>query len=222
MVGIQARSGSTRLPGKIYKKLGRKSMLEVLYNRVKSIPNTKEYELFPIVIGHTKDKKLKEFCNKKRLAYWGKGQENNLLERYVGAMHFYDLNKGLIRLTSDCPLVPPVWIQQAADRLAHGFDYVTNCNPRTVVDGHDVQGISRKGLDWYASKMKKGEEHLFFQMENDCNLQSKFLKTYKMQAMFSYDIKILNPFHPMNKLSVDTIGDFKRVQYIYETMGNQS
>ncbi|MCB0271885.1 MAG: NTP transferase domain-containing protein [Bdellovibrionales bacterium] len=213
IIGIQARTNSTRLPGKIYYRLGEKSVLEHSYDTCKNVlPN--HYR--PIVLGIASDTKLKEFVNEKGLDhYFATCDENDLLGRYLEAVRACKA-KGVIRITADCPLIDQQWIERVATALL-SHDYVTNTTPRTVIDGDDVQAISAKALEWYA-KTLKSEEHLFYHLEHDPSIRRLFDdQGFSYQSLFSQDTMIPNPYHPDTKMSVDTIEDLEKVRKIYET-----
>jgi len=111
---IQARMESTRLPGKVYKKVLDRHLLEWSVLRCKksklvkkiivAIPDTKESSvLIPIV--------------KKSGAELFLGSLDNVLERYVKAAEEFQVDT-VIRITSDCPLIDPALIDQAVRRYS--------------------------------------------------------------------------------------------------------
>lgn len=98
---IQARMRSTRLPGKIFKKIGGKPILEWVVDRCKLLNNVSE-----IIIATTtneQDDKIVEWCKEQSIPYF-RGSETNVLERYVQCAEFYNLD-WIIRVTSDCPFL---------------------------------------------------------------------------------------------------------------------
>jgi len=106
MIGciIQARMGSTRLPGKILKKIDdEKLVLDFLINQLKSVKCLEK-----IIIATTKkdeDDVIEEFSRKNKLECF-RGDEDDVLERYYQAAKKYGLDI-IIRITSDDPLVDP-------------------------------------------------------------------------------------------------------------------
>lgn len=75
------------------------------------------------------------------------GSLTNVLDRYL-LLSEYDY---VIRLTSDCPNVPPMTINKAVfTAIHHEIDYLSNAweKYRTAIDGHDVEILSQKALCW--------------------------------------------------------------------------
>lgn len=215
IIGIQARSNSTRLPGKIYEKIGEKTVLEWVYDAcVKGALNNKAISTEVIVIGPKEDERLKEFCD-------GLGikcllpdcDENDLLDRYSKSIGDAD---AIVRVTSDCPFISDVIVSNVCKLLLEA-DYVTNTSPRTYPDGWDCQGISMRGLEYY-SGFVYSEEHLFFQLENNSEIQKYFMNAFKIKSLISESETILNPYHPANKISIDTKEDLERLRELHEKM----
>jgi len=81
------------------------------------------------------------------------GGTTNVLSRYLRLKN-YDY---VVRLTSDCPNVPPMVINKAVFTAIHQeMDYLTNAwgEYRTAIDGHDVEIISSKAMQWLEDHAK--------------------------------------------------------------------
>jgi spore coat polysaccharide biosynthesis protein SpsF (cytidylyltransferase family) len=75
------------------------------------------------------------------------GDCKKVLDRYL-KLADYDY---IVRLTSDCPNVPPLVINKAVfTAIHHEIDYLSNSwdGYRTAIDGHDVEIMSNKALKW--------------------------------------------------------------------------
>jgi spore coat polysaccharide biosynthesis protein SpsF len=120
---IQARMGSTRLPGKILLPLGVKSVLEVVLQRVQSAKQLDE-----IVIATSTnelDEPVEALCKD-----WGilcvRGSEQDVMDRFYQAS-ISSKASDIIRITADCPLVDPssidelILIHKSTQRQ---FDYI--------------------------------------------------------------------------------------------------
>ena len=100
---IQARMGSTRLPGKVMKKIGRYPMIELIVKRLKKaksldniiVATSSNKENYPL-INFLKRKKIKYFC----------GSEKDVLSRYYSAATKNKVTT-IVRITADCPLIDP-------------------------------------------------------------------------------------------------------------------
>ena len=100
---LQARMGSSRLPGKVLLKLANKTVLEHDIERIK-----KSKVINDIIVCTTTnsiDEPIVDICNKIKVKYY-RGDEHNVLDRYYKASILYKSNI-IVRITSDCPLIDP-------------------------------------------------------------------------------------------------------------------
>ena len=98
---VQARMGSTRLPGKVLRSIGNKTVIELLLERLHL-----SKKIDQIIVASTvnpKDIPLKEFLEEKGYKC-ELGSEENVLDRYVTVSKLYQADV-VIRITGDCPLV---------------------------------------------------------------------------------------------------------------------
>ena len=98
---VQARLGSKRFPKKIFQKIGNKTVIEILYNRIRSIKLADK-----VIIVTTKNKidnALVNFLKKRRIAVF-RGSEKNVLKRFYDAGKKYS-GKFIVRICGDCPFV---------------------------------------------------------------------------------------------------------------------
>ncbi|QCJ40992.1 acylneuraminate cytidylyltransferase [Bacillus sp. S3] len=140
---IQARMGSTRLPGKILKKVLGKTLLEYQIERVKRSKLINE-----IVIATTisdNDTPIVELCESLGISYY-RGSEDDVLSRYYEAANEFSFET-IIRLTSDCPLIDHEIIDQTIELyLSNQFDYTANIINRKFPRGLDVEVFSKETL----------------------------------------------------------------------------
>lgn len=101
IVIIQARMGSSRLPGKVLKQLGNVDVLTYDIERCRAIKGISEV----IVATSTlpQDDAIVEWCEKYNVAYF-RGSEGDVLDRYVQCAKQYEPDY-IMRVTSDCPFV---------------------------------------------------------------------------------------------------------------------
>jgi spore coat polysaccharide biosynthesis protein SpsF len=141
---IQCRMTSTRLPGKILLPACGKPLLAHMIERLNRVPGIDQ-----IVIATTtnaQDDCLEEFAHKNGLGCH-RGSEQDVLKRIVEAAQKYQ-GDTLVHLTSDCPLIDPIAVQQVIDKYQEGkWDFVSNCLERTYPRGMDTQVFSRKILE---------------------------------------------------------------------------
>ena len=98
---IQARMSSTRLPGKVLKKIQDINVLQHCINRC-----SRSKFLTDIIVATTTnnaDDKIVEYCKQQNIKYY-RGSEHNVLERFYKTATLYNADI-IVRLTSDCPLI---------------------------------------------------------------------------------------------------------------------
>lgn len=157
---IQARTGSSRLPNKIFLPLANKPLLLRMYERVASskLKGT-------VVIATTTDKsddKIEAFCKGHKLNYY-RGHQTDLLDRHYQAAKIYKAD-AVAKIPSDCPLIDPRIIDKVfAFYLDYKdkYDFVSNLHPATFPDGNDVEIMSFEALEnaWLNAKKQLEREH---------------------------------------------------------------
>lgn len=98
---IQARMGSSRLPGKILKPLGNKDVLTYVVERCEKIQGISE-----VIVATTElpqDDRVEVWCKESGIPYF-RGSEEDVLDRYVQTAKKYEPDY-VIRVTADCPFV---------------------------------------------------------------------------------------------------------------------
>ena len=98
---VQARTGSKRLPGKVLKKIGKYSLIELLLKRL-----SKSKKLSKVVLATTKNKNddyLTSLVSKLGYEVY-RGSEDDVLSRYFKVAQ-KNSAKYIVRITGDCPLV---------------------------------------------------------------------------------------------------------------------
>ena len=208
---IQARTGSSRLPGKIMMEIEGKTMLEHMIERI-----LKSKKLDKIIIATTTEKNddVITILAKKMNIDIFRGSENDVLDRYYNACKKYSANI-VVRLSSDSPLLDGEIIDTVIEEYLSGdYDFVGTLapQPRTFPDGLSVEVFSSKLLNYAQLNAKKpsDREHVTLYMltqyqkfkihrvdyENDCSC-------YRFNLDYSEDFqllkKIFENFYPKNK-----------------------
>jgi spore coat polysaccharide biosynthesis protein SpsF len=142
---VQARMTSTRLPGKVLKKVLDKPLLEYQIERLRRVKLADEV-VIATTINET-DEPIVQLCNSLSIPYF-RGSEEDVLSRYyeTAKAHQADL---IARVTSDCPLIDPEVIDQVMKLyIDHQteYDYVSNSLERTYPRGMDTEVFSFKAL----------------------------------------------------------------------------
>lgn len=139
----QARMTSSRLPGKILKEVGGKSLLGYHIERLKK---TGLRIVVATTVNHEDDAVVR-FCEEEHIDCV-RGSETDVLSRFAEVLKCHPA-KYFIRVTSDCPLIDADLILQGVDefiRADHGSLYLSNCFPRTYARGFDFEIASAEML----------------------------------------------------------------------------
>ncbi len=142
---IQARMGSTRLPGKVLKTVLGKPLLEYQLERVRHVQLA--HDIIVLTTAAQRDDIIAEFCEKKKVLCV-RGPEDDVLARYSQAANLRKPD-AIVRLTADCPLIDPRIVEHAIDLYQKKFpqwDYLSNTIERTFPRGMDVEVFSTEAL----------------------------------------------------------------------------
>lgn len=189
---IQARIGSSRLPGKILRNYKNYNLLKVLIQRLNKSKKVKN-----IIIATTKQKeddRVVKFCLDNSLNYF-RGSKNNVLNRYYKASRKYKV-KNIIRITSDCPLIDPVILDKMIlEFKKKRLDYLSNTypEPSTYPDGMDIEIFTYRSLQLankYA-KTKSEKEHVTAYIRRQKRF--KILRTDLLKDMSNFRLTIDYP-----------------------------
>jgi spore coat polysaccharide biosynthesis protein SpsF len=143
---IQARMGSSRLPGKVMQDLAGAPALERLFERLRRVEGA------PLIVLATStlpgDGIIADYVSASPDIKLWRGPEQDVLRRYAEAARHFDLDP-IVRITSDCPLLEPRVIDDliALFHSTPGCDYADNVIPRTFPHGFDAQVVSRSALE---------------------------------------------------------------------------
>jgi len=140
---IQARTGSTRLPNKIFLDIKGKPLI---WHIVSRISYSKMLER--VIIATTTNKRddmLENWARNQKLDVF-RGSEEDVLSRYYEAAQFYDIDT-IVRITSDDPFKDPEIIDLVVSSfLKNKVDFAYNNKPPTFPEGLDVEVFSVSAL----------------------------------------------------------------------------
>jgi spore coat polysaccharide biosynthesis protein SpsF len=143
VVVVQARTGSTRLPGKVMLPLGGRTVLGRMLERVCAAITPDE-----IVVATTTlvaDDAIVEVARRAGVRVV-RGHATELLDRHLQAARAAAADL-VVKIPSDCPLIDPVVIDRVIAAFdEHAHDYVSNLHPASFPDGNDVEVMSRDAL----------------------------------------------------------------------------
>lgn len=140
---IQARMGSTRMPGKVMLPLGDCFGLENLVNRVDS---ASEVDKLVVATSRKRADDIIEWGGEQFGAEVFRGDENNVLDRIYRAAASVEASE-IVRITADCPLLAPSAIDKVLTKFRNtDADYAANILDRTFPRGLDVEAFTMKSL----------------------------------------------------------------------------
>ena len=206
---IYARSNSKRLPNKVLKEINNKSLLEIVYSRVK-----KKSENIPIIVNTSKNKsdnKIVRFCKKNKINFF-RGNLNNVIDSTIKCCKKFELNS-FVRVNADRPYWDfKLMFKMINLYLSKNFDIVTNQHPKNFPRGLACEIASTK--IFYDLKMKKlsksEKEHIF----------NYFYKNSYKYKILNYKDKFYKKVRRIN-LSVDSNKDFSKLEKIYQKIGSK-
>lgn len=199
---IQARMGSTRLPGKILMQVGNKMLLEhilfrltLLHNTVKTIIATSDSIL---------DDQVELFCSSHNVECF-RGSEHNVLDRYYKCATKYNFEH-IIRLTGDNPFPDVEEISNLIDlHLSGSLDYTNSFNNLPIGVGAEIFTYEALVKSWHEGNAPHHIEHV-----NEYMLEHpEIFKTSTLSI-----IKEKN--RPDVRLTIDTKDDFAKSCYIVD------
>ena len=204
---VQARMSSTRLPGKVMKKIVGKPMLELMIERLKYCK-----ELSGIIIATTQnetDQPIVALVNSLNGILLFRGSEEDVLSRYHGAAVMYNAET-VVRVTSDCPLIDADVLDKIVNiyhEKAGTIDYASNIRKRTYPRGLDVEVFSFAALDraFKEATLQPDREHV---------------TEYILQQPEEFRMHDVVDKSDNNSLrwTVDTQEDFELITKIYEAL----
>lgn len=203
---IQARMGSSRLPGKVMKRINDTPLLQILYDRILNSSFTDK-----IIIATTTNREddiIRDFCDDNNIDLY-RGSDWDVLDRfYQTAISQKIKPKNIIRICADNPLLSYKLIDFVIENyIKSGKDYFSNSNhePNYLEDGFDVEVFTFEALAfaWKNAKLLSEREHVspFIKKNFACGWK-------KVHESYNY------------KLSVDTENDFLLVKQIFKELEN--
>lgn len=208
---VQARMGSTRLPGKVLRVLNGRTVLGHVIHRVRACPRVDE-----VVVAIPEGTRDDVLADEARLhgASVSRGSEEDVLARYYHAARSARAD-WVVRVTSDCPLFDPRVLGEmlehfgAARQGAAPVDYLSNTLERTYPRGLDAEVFTREALarahDEAADPAER--EHVTPYLYR--NPQQFVLRAHRAPV----DLSIF-------RWTLDTDEDWRLIQAVYEELDN--
>ena len=147
MIGciVQARMGSSRLPGKTLMKIDDKNtVLDFVINQ---LSYSKMIDKIIIATTNLKGDDIIEHFVKKYDIEFFRGNSDDVLDRYFQCAKNFSINT-IVRITADNPLIDPTIIDDLIKKfLSNSYDYLSNAFIRTFPYGTEVEIFSFEALE---------------------------------------------------------------------------
>jgi spore coat polysaccharide biosynthesis protein SpsF len=206
----QARTGSTRLPGKILLEVDNTPLLKIHLERLSKSKNVDK-----IIVATTvnfEDDIIEKCCTE-----WGyevfRGSENDVLDRFFQAAKCFT-PEWVVRVTSDCPLIDAELVD-AVTLLTkvNDVDYCSNVLIENFPDGQDVEVFKFSALEkaWEYSTLKSEREHVTPYIVENSNFKHRTLFTAINFPCFANFSNV--------RMTVDEPRDFELIQRVVYDLG---
>jgi spore coat polysaccharide biosynthesis protein SpsF len=199
---IQARMGSSRLPGKVLRKIGNLPLLGHVIGRLKNIKSN-----VSIVVATTtkaEDDDIVEYCINNNVAYF-RGSELDVLARYYDCAKEYNF-KHILRLTSDNPFTDVNELERLIVlHIKDGNDYTHSFGSLPIGVGAEIFTFNALQRSYYEGKQANHREHVNEYIQELPNV-------FQIGNLPIESIKV----SPNLRLTVDTEDDYKCACYIVD------
>ncbi len=151
--------GSSRLPGKVMRRIGDTPMIGLLLQRLSRA--TKVDKIVVATSVNPDNAPLIEYVRAIGFACEA-GSEEDVLDRYVQAARIHEADV-IVRITGDCPLVDAALVDDVIGRFeAAGVDYFSNTITATFPDGMDTEVFTRAAFERASAEATSGydREHV--------------------------------------------------------------
>lgn len=205
---VQARFGSTRLPGKILKEINHKPMLWHVVNRLSHSKLIDKCIVATTVLAE--DDQVQKFCEENNFLFY-RGSSEDVLSRYYNVAKSFNA-KIIVRITSDCPVIDFSIIDKMLEEFISGtrmerLDYLSNVLTRSFPRGLDTEIFTFAALEKaYNEAIQVYErEHVTPYIYNHPEIFT--LKNFSNEKDYSF-----------HRWTVDTQEDFNLIENIYKSL----
>ena len=203
---IEARTASSRLPGKVLLELGDGLVIDSVVKRLKK---SSKIDLICVATTTNKeDQVLADMFSGSEVRVF-RGSDWNVLDRVLKAAQ--DCNAEIIvEITADCPFVDPQLVDYMVELLLNNnFEYVANNFAPSFADGFDVQ------VYYYDALSRMAQMDL-----SELEREHVTMKIRQSQELFR-TLNLIAPKHlkrPNYSITLDTHEDYEVIQQVYKSM----
>ncbi|WP_415890199.1 aminotransferase class III-fold pyridoxal phosphate-dependent enzyme [Neptuniibacter sp. SY11_33] len=200
---VQARLGSSRLPGKVLKEVVGQPLLKIMLSR---LSKSKCADQIVVATGvEHENASLIEAVKS-----WGysiyAGSQHDVLKRFYDCAEQYNPDY-VVRLTGDCPLIDVTLVDEVIESILNSdFEYVCNNYPATYPDGLDAEVFTFDALkNAYLNAVDSYDrEHVTPYLR-----KPGFFKTHTLSA---------DKNHSDKRWTLDQIEDLEVIKFVFEAL----
>ncbi|WP_078124825.1 cytidylyltransferase domain-containing protein [Leptospira alexanderi] len=208
---IQARTGSTRLPGKVLRELpfnSGKTLIDRIQDRIRVVlPEEQIVYLIP-----EEDKELRSFLENRKYRFFT-GDLLDVRQRYIKAAEFFKADT-ILRLTGDNPFYDTLHL----DQLLQSFQF-TKPDLAYVTGlplGMGGEIFTRKALEWCPQVLEeRHKEHVSLSIKENPH---RFRIAKLSSLLTEKEKKVL----PKLRLTIDEPKDFETVSQIFNLLNDRN
>lgn len=206
LIIVQARMGSTRLPGKVLKQIIEKPLIFYLVERLKRVKNS--HSIVIATSTNALDDTLANYCMKTNIPVF-RGSENDVLQRYYDCAKEYGADF-IVRICSDCPLIDPALVDDVIEQCLiqkEPLRIASNVIQRTYPRGMDTEVFTFQALEEAAMTVTSVEER-----------EHVTLNFYRHPNLYHLISVKSNKNTSNYRLTVDTQEDFELISKIFTAL----
>jgi spore coat polysaccharide biosynthesis protein SpsF len=204
---IQARMGSTRLPGKVLRPINGRTLLGHVLDRAARVKHPARTVVATTV--DPRDDLIVQFCKENRTEVF-RGEEANVLDRYYQCARTYEFDH-IVRLTADNPFTDIVELDRLIDlHLSAQADFSHSFPVLPIGVGAEIFRFG--ALE--GSARCSTESHHFEHVDEYMIEHPERFKTVQLAVVTAKQF-------PQVRLTVDDEIDYRRACYIAERAGGQ-
>lgn len=197
---IQARMGSTRLPGKVLKEINGKPLLKFILDRMKF------FEDYSVIVATTSlehDQQIINYCHDQGVETFI-GSNLDVLERYYNCAKEKSFHH-IVRLTADNPFTDVEELKYLIKmHLQHKADYSSSKENLPIGVGAEIFSFNALELSYFKAKSQNHKEHV---------------NEYILENISEFNCQFINPCslhnkHPDIRLTLDTHQDYEIISSI--------
>jgi spore coat polysaccharide biosynthesis protein SpsF len=217
---IQARMGSTRLPGKVLLDICGEPMLARVITR--TVRAKTVHQVLVATTTDASDDPVAAHCDSMGIACT-RGSLQDVLDRYYQAAKQAQADV-IVRITADCPVIDPLLIDECVNALLDGaFDFTCNRLPppftRTYPIGLDTEVCAFTALEkaWNKSTETFHREHVMPYLYEGVKLSASSQQLSEGVSQRGFKIAQLqhDPDYGQMRWTVDTPEDLEFMRQVY-------